>query len=179
MQIISLFYFRHWLIYYEYETTGSYEVGYKEFRLPNQKQTAIGVFYPWFYDKELDKREIKVKWLRDGWMGLKGYWMAWTFGKQNTKFEEIMHSDLLVYDMNVHFKAQYHDDFVKGYKKMVPIVFSPGIMGMRTLSSNIWRNLASHGWIVYAIEHTDGTAWYYNNPSSDEMPHNFIVTYKQ
>ena len=179
LQIIALFYFRYWLMYFEWEITGAYEVGYKEFRLQNQKQTAISVFYPWFYDTASEKREPQVKWFRDGWTSLKGFWMAWTFGKQSTKYEEIIHSDTLIFNMKVHLRAPFHDDFVKGYKKMMPIIFSPGIMGTRTLSSNICRNLASHGCIVYSIEHTDGTAWYYNIPSSDTNPHNYIVTYKK
>mmetsp|Transcript_8677 Transcript_8677/g.9854 ORF Transcript_8677/g.9854 Transcript_8677/m.9854 type:complete len:85 (+) Transcript_8677:473-727(+) len=84
--------------------------------------------------------------------------MAWTFGEQNTKKQEILFSDMLHFELEVSHKAIFHADFLQTYKKMQPIINSPGIMGTRTMSSCVCRNLASHGCIVYSMEHTDGSA---------------------
>jgi pimeloyl-ACP methyl ester carboxylesterase len=40
------------------------------------------------------------------------------------------------------------------------MLFSHGVMGMRTSYSGILSEMASHGWIVCAMEHADGSAGY-------------------
>jgi len=46
LQGIALLYFNYFLEFHKFEVTGSYEVGYKEFRLSNKTETMVGMFYP-------------------------------------------------------------------------------------------------------------------------------------
>ena len=171
--------FRYFTLFYQFEVTGGYEVGYKEFRLKNFKQTAIAVFYPWATNSKSEKNWHFIKWFRDGLFSLKGLWSIKIFGQEISHFQRFLYQDTLLYGFKAYYEAAYHNDFIQGFKKMVPIIFSPGIMGTRTQSSNIWRNLASHGWIVYSIEHTDDTSLYFHDPDPNHKTHNFIATYNK
>ena len=48
-------------------------------------------------------------------------------------------------------------------KKMVPVIFSHGLMANRYSYANVCREMASHGCIVYGLDHHDGSASYVSN----------------
>ena len=51
-------------------------------------------------------------------------------------------------------------DFSTGAKKLIPIIFSHGLTGSRCFYSVIARELASHGYIVFLMDHHDGSCCY-------------------
>ena len=50
---------------------------------------------------------------------------------------------------------------------LIPIIFSHGLSANRTMHSGICRNLASHGYIVFAPDHHDLTSSYYETESGE------------
>jgi predicted dienelactone hydrolase len=63
--------------------------------------------------------------------------------------------------MNIRYKApliKLEENSAQS-KKFVPLIFSHGIGGSRTLFSSLCKDLASQGHIVYALEHKDGSAF--------------------
>ena len=44
---------------------------------------------------------------------------------------------------------------------LIPVLFSHGLSSNRTMHSGICRDLASHGYIVFALDHMDRTSSYY------------------
>ncbi len=52
------------------------------------------------------------------------------------------------------------DDFVTEDKKIRPVIWSHDNMADSTSSTGMCMNLASHGYIVFAITHFDGSSGY-------------------
>ena len=44
---------------------------------------------------------------------------------------------------------------------LIPIIFSHGLSSNRTMHSGLCRDLASHGYLVFAPDHMDRTSSYY------------------
>ena len=149
-RIIPLLYFQYFSLFYVFKPSGIYKVGVKEVK------NGL-IYYPCKIDKDLKK----YKWIRYGNNGLKGFWRAWTFGKLDTTWEEFRYRDMLKYHIPAFENAEVHQDFTSDLKKMNPIIFTPGIMGTTTLCSSICIELASYGFYVYCIEHTDKSFCYY------------------
>ena len=53
--------------------------------------------------------------------------------------------------------------------KMIPILFLHGLSGSRTSQSGSCRDLASHGYCVFSIDHHDGSAHYSRKENGDEV----------
>lgn len=51
-------------------------------------------------------------------------------------------------------------DFADGNKLLMPILFSHGILGCNSTYSGLLKDMASHGYIVFALNHMDGTCIY-------------------
>ena len=67
--------------------------------------------------------------------------------------------------MNTVENGKISKDFIEGKgdkppKVLIPIIFSHGLTCNRTTYSGICRDFASHGYIVFSIDHYDGTAYY-------------------
>lgn len=78
----------------------------------------------------------------------------------------------VVEDAELHPEFNPHAEKKEGDKStnLIPIIFSHGLFCTRFLYSSICRNLASHGFAVFAIEHTDSTAQhYYNNVTKEDI----------
>lgn len=52
---------------------------------------------------------------------------------------------------------------------MVPIVYSHGSSSNRTMHSGTCKDFASHGYIVFAIDHHDGTCSYYQKQDGTKV----------
>lgn len=156
---------------------GPYQVGHKDFHL---KHTGIAgsVYYPMDiaeYNSTINLPGRNTKWFRYDDNSLMGvaratadigkqeHLPAWVFkhmksvkmftcqdGKLARDFENVIEDNwtLLAND------SQGTD------KKMIPIIFLHGLAGSRTSQSGSCRDLASHGYIVFSLDHHDGTAYY-------------------
>ena len=51
---------------------------------------------------------------------------------------------------------------------MIPLIFCHGLASSRTTHSGSCRDLASHGYIVFTVDHHDGTAYYSKTISGTE-----------
>lgn len=60
-----------------------------------------------------------------------------------------------------------HTDFAANKKPLRPVFFSPGLVFGRTGYTGICRELASHGMIVYAFDHTDNSCPYFVDITQD------------
>lgn len=49
-------------------------------------------------------------------------------------------------------------------RPLIPVIFSHGLSSNRTMHSGTCRDLASHGYIVFALDHMDLTSSYYETP---------------
>ena len=56
--------------------------------------------------------------------------------------------------------ASLAKDFSTGHTKLVPVIFSHGLTGTRCFYSTIASEMASHGFIVYLMDHHDGSCGY-------------------
>lgn len=69
---------------------------------------------------------------------------------------------------------------MNGDKKLIPLIFSHGLAGQRTAYSGLCKDLASHGYLVIAPSHFDGTAQICKKKDgttkfwTSEQPHNSI-----
>ena len=66
--------------------------------------------------------------------------------------------------MNVVTDGQIHSDFKQSsVKKIRPVIWSHGNMGNTTSYTGLCKDLASYGYIVFAIGHADGSSAYMTN----------------
>jgi len=75
--------------------------------------------------------------------------------------------------MQVAMGAHPSNEFKE--KKLIPVVFSHGYGASRTLHSSICRDLASQGYIVFTLDHKDGTCCY----TEDKSGKGYLFTNKQ
>jgi len=71
--------------------------------------------------------------------------------------------------MDTVLNGKLAEEFDKGERKLIPLVFSHGLGGNNTMHSCQCRDLASHGFIVFTISHFDGTAHYTMNHEKKEQ----------
>jgi len=61
-----------------------------------------------------------------------------------------------------------NSDFKKeGPKQLIPVIFSHGMGSTRTMNSFMLCELASHGSMVFSIDHTDGSCAHFENEDGD------------
>lgn len=53
-------------------------------------------------------------------------------------------------------------------KNLIPVIYSHGLTSCRTFQSGSCRDLASNGYIVFSIDHHDGTCNYSRLKNGDE-----------
>jgi hypothetical protein len=139
--------------------TGPYEVGYKEFRT-TKLDNEVSVFYPInrkYHAANIGRRN--TRWLRHGDKTLLGLVRASVpYGNEN-------HPPVFVFRhlrkimMDTVFNGDIDPDFTN--KPLIPIIYSHGLSSNRTMHSGSSRDLASHGYIVFSIDHMDETSSYY------------------
>ena len=54
-------------------------------------------------------------------------------------------------------------------RPLIPVIMLHGLAGSRTSQSGSCRDLASHGYIVFSIDHNDGSAYYSRKNEGSEQ----------
>jgi predicted dienelactone hydrolase len=73
----------------------------------------------------------------------------------------------LIYRLHVLNDAELHHDFSDRRTKLTPVLMSHGLMSNRTTQAALIYHLVSYGCIIYALNHTDGTATYCKSYKDD------------
>lgn len=137
---------------------GPYQVGYKEFRT-FKLDNPVSVFYP--INKEHYKQMIKknnTKWLRNGDHTLLG------IAKASAEYGSDDHISIHIFRhlrkimMDIVFNGELDGDFYE--RPLTPIIYCHGLCSNRTMHSGTARDFASHGYIVFAMDHKDSTSSY-------------------
>ena len=68
--------------------------------------------------------------------------------------------------MNTVTQGEIHKDF-EG-EKLIPIIFSHGLASNRGMHSGTCKDFASHGYIVFIMDHKDTTSSYWESKSGHE-----------
>jgi len=145
-------------------------VGFREFRLSGNSHDCdneVSVFYPICkeeYARSIGRRN--VKWLRHadktlmgiarasgghayGAKGLDNHGPLWTL------------RSLARVKMDVVQEAELHKDYSSSTQKaLIPLIYCHGLSSNRTMHSGTCRDLASHGYLVFVLDHQDGTSSY-------------------
>ena len=141
------------------EIRGPYKVGFKSYFV-KKTSCAVSVFYP--MDKSWPAPASEMKLFPYGMEGVtaltradayvKGMAFAWParlFGLFATQIV-----------LPVCSAGPLAEDFLDGKKKLVPIVFSHGLTASRALYTTHCRELAACGYIVFSLDHHDGSCHY-------------------
>jgi dienelactone hydrolase len=62
--------------------------------------------------------------------------------------------------MDVSENGELPSEFEEGHKKLIPLIFLHGISSNRSMNTGTCKDLASHGYIVFTMDHEDGTCSY-------------------
>ncbi|TNV79108.1 hypothetical protein FGO68_gene4215 [Halteria grandinella] len=145
---------------------GRYEVGFKEFR-SHIHDNEVSVYYP--VDKEYHARHIGERntlWTRHGEETLQGMARASgsnTYGGNGKKESLVLMRHLRKVYMDTVYDGEMSKEFINDGKALVPLIFCHGISSNRTMQSGTCRDFASHGYIVFSLDHKDGTASFYKS----------------
>ena len=140
---------------------GSYGVGYREFHVSGT-ETAVSVFYPidskFKNEKDSSKKLYFMKYGDEQVAALikAGAWFD--DPKSRGGYPALAGTFLKHVEIDVHQKKQIAPDF-EG-KKLIPIIFSHGLTASRALYTAYCREFASNGYIVFALDHHDGSCHY-------------------
>lgn len=108
-----------------------------------------------------------TKWLRHGEKTLLGIAMAAggnAYGAKDGKHQSLA---VLRSFRNVKLNTVHDGTLAPDFDTLIPIVFSHGISSNRTMHSGTCRDFASHGYIVFIMDHKDGTASYCQTASGE------------
>lgn len=146
-------------------------MGYKDHRT-SKLGSEISVYYP--VDKEEYNRVIhrnNTLWLRHGDHTLLGLAKAsMPYGREDHPrscwfryFRRIRMDTATDAEVSKDFKADKSAMEVEqvNKKSLVPVIFSHGLSSNRTLHSGTCRDLASFGYVVFALDHMDLTCSYF------------------
>ncbi|KAF2100333.1 hypothetical protein NA57DRAFT_64939 [Rhizodiscina lignyota] len=160
--------------------TGPYSVGSADFEIPvssldspaSSPDSSIStVAFRIFYPCEASAREKAVKWLT---YPHRGYVQAYArfLGAHNLFAQLFSYFPHLLYYATIPVKANAESLQANTESQRWPVViFSHGLGGSRNAYSHICGTLASHGIVVIAPEHRDGSApvTYIKSPSSGKV----------
>jgi predicted dienelactone hydrolase len=70
-------------------------------------------------------------------------------------------------EIELKFEDMEVEAYGKPTKSLIPVIFSHGLSSNRTMHSGTCRDLASHGYIVFAPDHMDKTSSYYETADGE------------
>lgn len=135
---------------------GKYDSGYKEIMIgakTGNKPIKMSVFYPthkrkgWFNTGK-DKKN-RPFWAPDSENTVKGM-----FNKG--KFSSNVFDFLKYAEIDADTNGKVEEEFKN--QKLPVMIFSHGVRGHRNIASGFCREFSSQGFIVYSLEHNDGTS---------------------
>ena len=144
--------------------TGKYDVAFSEFH-SRVGGNAVSVFYP--CDEEPEKNSKNSKnWINyeknDAQIKAAQKAFAW-FHKFEAPISRFWFWRGV--DINVCYNGRVASDFKSGLKKLVPVVFSHGLEECRGSYTVMAKELASNGYIVFLLDHHDGSCVYTESAS--------------
>ena len=155
--------------------TGPFEVGHKDIYI-SSTGNAVSVFYP--MDKDVhasildEEPDRNTEWMRYGYnTRLGGARATAPWGSETHS-----HPFIWKFVQNARMLTAQDGPLAKVFwteneaerKPLIPMTYSHGLTSCRTFQSGSCRDLASHGYIVFSIDHHDGTCNYSRLKSGDE-----------
>lgn len=134
---------------------GKHDCGYKDIMIGDKvgdRQIRMSVFYPTNKRKGFQvgkNKPNKAFWAPDGENTVRGMF-------NNARFSSSVFNFMRYAEMDVDRDAQIDDELQN--KKLPVMIFSHGIRGHRNIASGLCREFASQGFVVYSLDHNDGTA---------------------
>lgn len=143
----------------------------------------MSVYYP--MDREEHRRTLRYKnrntlWLRYGKKSLKGISMSLAdLGSDShppTCYINYFKRVKMNTAQNGTLSSDFQENFYRNNQeerlnkhKLIPIILLHGLCGSRTSQSGSCRDLASHGYIVFSIDHHDGSAHFSQKQNGKEL----------
>ena len=149
------------------EFDAPYKAGYKTFRT-SRYGNEVCVFYPINKNTEV-KKETDVDWLPHGDKTLKGLLMLSLKRVFEGRGPTFLIGHLKGLKIGVVRDAPLAESFKT--KKLTPIFFSHGLTASAHLYSQVLRDLARHGYIVFGICHQDGSCLHTVKADGKDMYH--------
>jgi len=120
------------------------------------------VFYPIDYEEFEEKycEEKDIHWLRHGLKSLQAMHNRAAAFLKSKPAPLFLDTDLLQKKIHVAKGAQLSKDFKEKPRSLTPIVFSHGNGTSGLLYTGFSKELASLGYIVFAVDHSDGSCLY-------------------
>ena len=133
------------------------------------------------YSRQIKYRKRNTRWLRHGNKSLRGLTRAtadigstkhppecvFQYLKrikmhtcQNGRLAKVFEMPTVSEGLTSSLLERAGIDNVQNTRELIPIIFLHGLAGSRTSQSGSCRDLASHGHIVFSIDHFDGSAYY-------------------
>ena len=148
---------------------GPYKVGVRYFHT-RTADTETMVFYPIDDDEYESKLEThNTFWLRhpEKWIAAQQFifrkFLAWPVPKCILRqFKQVK--------LDCVLDATLSRDFVEGKRILQPILFSHGIFGSNNSYTGLLKDMASHGYIVFALNHADGSCIYTETSLGSGVP---------
>lgn len=155
--------------------TGPFQVGHKDIHI-SSTGNAISVFYP--MDKHVyaeimaNEPHRNSMWARYGYNTRLGGARAtapWGSDKHSHPFvwKFIENTRMLTVEDGPLAKVFWTDNEAER-KPLIPMLYSHGLTSCRTFQSGSCKDFASHGYIVFAIDHHDGTCNYSRLKNGDD-----------
>jgi hypothetical protein len=140
-----------------------YQVAHRDI-YSSKDNRSLSAWYP--MDKEEYNKTIgsnNSDWLRYGELSREGVARATADWGTDNHMHPWFYKYIDRVKMDTVEKGQLSQDFLKSDqnpnpKKLIPIIHCHGLTCSRTSQSVSCRDLASHGYIVFSIDHYDGTA---------------------
>ena len=134
---------------------GKSDTGFKDVMIRDKvgdRPIRLSVFYPINKRKGLkigSNRPNKPFWAPDGENTVRGM-------LNNARFSSSVFNFMKYSEMDCDRDGELADEYQNS--KLPVVIFSHGIRGHRNTSSGLLRELASQGFVVYSLDHNDGTA---------------------
>ena len=153
---------------------GPYGVGHRQTVLKGGTTPPVSIFYPipiLTYKNHRSNEDKTSPLLLDGMKDIQG------IIKGYEGIPSFLMRDYTLYRLKAINDANLHKDFVNKDKSLTPVIISHEIMGNRTSLAATAFQLASYGCIVYCLNHTDGSATYFNDQSKDNNQDIYYESY--